>query len=202
MSYLIKSLMLLILLGVGPILIAQDDSDDSAPLTPDSSPQDDPQIQPDPSSDNGMTLDRLNELLHQLDGDLIQDGPSWQLEFQGRLMIVIADGSADRMRIMTPVTETSDLDQAELYRLLQANFDSALDARYAVAQDVLWSVFIHPLSPLDEAQLANALFQVYSAAATFGTSYSSGQFTYGGGDSNGELEKLQEELDRLIRPRT
>jgi len=35
---------------------------------------------------------------------------------------------------------------------MQANFDSALDARYAIAKGKLWSAFIHPLSELNEEQ--------------------------------------------------
>ncbi len=31
---------------------------------------------------------------------------------------------------------------------MQANFDTALDARYAIAKGALWSTFIHPLSDL------------------------------------------------------
>ncbi len=184
----------LVLLSASPASWAQSADPPPAPT--------DPEPPAAPAAPTGMNLERLNELLLQLDPDLNQQGPGWELQFRDRRLLVVADGNADRMRIMSPVIESAGLDQQELYRLLQANFDSALDARYAVAQDILWSVFIHPLSPLDERQLASAIFQVYNAAATFGTIYSSGELTYGGGDSNEALEELREELDRLLRPRT
>jgi len=191
MSYLHKLLTLTISLTISAVLFAQGNTPENG------------QSSPDTETPSGMTVERLDFLLNQLDSNLTQEGPSWQLEFRNRPIIVVADGNADRMRIMSPVTESSGLDQAEMYRLLQANFDSALDARYAVAQDTLWSVFIHPLSPLDEQQLASAIAQVYNAANSFGTTYNSGAFTYGAGDSNGELlDELQKELDRLLSPTT
>ena len=51
---------------------------------------------------------------------------------------MIADPRADRMRAMVPIRSADALEQDELLRLMQANFDSALDARYAVAQGRLW----------------------------------------------------------------
>ncbi len=38
------------------------------------------------------------------------------------------------MRVLIPIEGTDDLLKDELLRLMQANFDSALDARYAIAQ--------------------------------------------------------------------
>ncbi len=195
MQHYIKSFCLVLAICIGPLLFAQDQESDRVQPAPENVPES--------GSPEGMSLQRLDQLLHQLDENLVQDGSTWQFEFRGRTLLVVADGNADRMRIMSPVTGSADLDQTEMYRLLQANFDTALDARYAVAQDILWSVFIHPLSPLQDQQLASAIAQVYNTAATFGTIYSSGAFSYGGGDSNNDLlEELEQELDRLLRPRT
>ena len=79
-------------------------------------------------------------------------------------------------------------------RLMQANFDSALDARYAVAQGRLWGVFIHPLSPLEKDQLLSAFVQTINIARTYGQTYSGGATVFGGGDSNGLYQELLEEL--------
>jgi len=174
------------------------------PATAHSTPEaatDAPAPADDASANSGaMNPERLHELLLRIDPALERDHNAWQFRLRGRLMITVADANADRMRIMSPVIESSQLDEALMFRLLQANFDSALDARYAVANDVLWSVFIHPLSPLEEQQLSSGVFQTYTAAATFGTLFSSGMFIYGGGDSNEELEQLQRELDALLKP--
>lgn len=65
-------------------------------------------------------------------------------------------------------------------RVLEANFHSALDARYATSDGVLYAAFIHPLSPLTEAEVRSAVAQVASLVRSFGTTYSSGELAYGG----------------------
>jgi hypothetical protein len=147
-----------------------------------------------------MTVAQLDLLLRRIDPKLTRQNNSWQLQLRNRPIIVVADPHADRMRMMSPVISADELSEDLLFRLLQANFDSALDARYAVANELLWSVFIHPLSPLNEQQLSSAMFQTFSTAATFGTVFSSGMFIFGGGDSNEELKKLQQEIERLLNP--
>ena len=97
---------------------------------------------------------------------------------------------------MVPIRSAEGLDPEELMRLMQANFDSALDARYAVAQGRLWGVFIHPLSPLEREQFLSALVQTINVARTYGDTYASGAITYGGGDSNGIYRDLLEELKK------
>jgi hypothetical protein len=77
------------------------------------------------------------------------------------------------MRIISPITESSNLSEDEKTLLLLANFHTALDVKYAISDDVLWSVFIHPLNELTYAQVEDAVSQVYYANITFGSSYSS-----------------------------
>ena len=103
---------------------------------------------------------------------------------------------------MTPVASVEVLDGDLLYRMLQANYDSALDARYAIAQGLVWSVFIHPLSNLDEAFLASAIRQVHTAAETFGTTFTSGELIYGGGDSDERIDELERALRDMLNPTT
>jgi len=79
---------------------------------------------------------------------------------------------------------------------LQANFDSALDARYAVANGVLWSAYIHPLSSLQDKQFLEAVGQVVNLTSTFGSSYSSGALIFNGGDSK-EIQR-RDLIDKLI----
>lgn len=147
-----------------------------------------------------MTAERLNEILMRIDPQTRQDGASWQFKIRSRTLIMVVDSNADRMRIMTPVINLADLDGAQLMRSLQANFDSALDARYAVANELVWATYIHPLSPLLEGQFLSAVAQTYTAAETFGTTYTSGALTYGGGDSAEEQRKLLEELQKKLNP--
>ena len=131
-----------------------------------------------------MNNERLAALLAHLDPELSGRAGFWTLTLGGTSARVITDETADRMRIIIPVAEVDGLQADEFYRLLQANYESALDARYAIAQGVVWSVFIHPLSPLSEAELLSAIAQTFNAAATYGTTYTSGAFSFGGGDNS------------------
>ena len=98
------------------------------------------------------------------------------------------------MRAMSPIRPAAGLSQADLERMMQANFDSALDARYAIANGTLWSVFIHPLSPLERDEFISGLGQVANVAQSYGTLYSGGALQFGGGDSGGLQRQLLDEL--------
>jgi len=144
------------------------------------------------SSDNAfsarqpMNNERLGALLQSLDPNLSGRPGNWVITFRDTSAQVLTAPEADRMRIMIPIADANDLDADVLYRMLQANYESALDARYAIAKGLVWSVFIHPLSPLTENQLLLSLAQTYNAAETYGTSFSGGLFQFGGGDNRGE----------------
>ena len=141
-----------------------------------------------------MSLDRMAAILEALDPELLRNGPSFQITIADIPVLVITDPQADRMRAMVPIRSAAGLEPEELMRLMQANFDSALDARYAVAQGRLWGVFIHPLSPLKREQLISGLVQTVNVARTYGQSYSGGAQIFGGGDSNDIYRELLEEL--------
>jgi len=147
-----------------------------------------------PQVEARMTFDRLAEIVTELDPDARQRGPMIELTLSDVPVMIIADPSADRMRAMVPIRSADGLDAEELMRLMQANFDTALDARYAVAQGRLWGAFIHPLSSLEEDQLISALAQTVTVALSYGQSYSSGAVTFGGGDSRGIYEDILREL--------
>ena len=120
-----------------------------------------------------MNNERLETLLKSV--ATIREGQlgAWTAVFEGRLVIVLTDEANNRMRVITPIIESKKLDDAALKRLMEANFESALDARYALFKDYLWSVYVHPLAELSGAQFLDALNQVKQLADTFGDSYSS-----------------------------
>jgi len=118
----------------------------------------------------------------------------WQFTLDNYQVTVITDEDADRMRIIVPVAKMADIDHSTLRRLMQANFDSALDARYSVARGVLWSAYIHPLSVLSDHQFIDGLAQTVNLAATFGSTYSSGALIFGGGDSQQEQSRYYREI--------
>ena len=143
-----------------------------------------------------MSNARLAELIKRIDNKAKGEPGHWQLVVDGKQVLVITDENANRMRIISPITNSDELTQPQLYRIMQANFDSALDARYAVAKEVLWSAFIHPLSSLSDREFLVGVGQVVNLVSSYGSSYSSGALIFRGGDSNG-LEK-REVIDKLL----
>lgn len=142
-----------------------------------------------------MTPARMGAIVRGLDEQAKAFGTGWQFQVRGRQLTLIYDEKADRMRIVSPVAAAGAVDSALAMRLLQADFDSALDARYAIAQDVLWSVYLHPLSTLTDRDLVSGIAQTVTLVDTFGTTFSSGLFIFGGGDSEKLLQhELEEEL--------
>jgi len=171
--------------------------DKSIPEQQDDGTESAPQVERLPGT---MTLLGLFDLVRKIDPEAKIAGNTAEFTVRGSELILVGDEKAGRMRIMLPIVRMESVDAAKLQRMLQANFDAVLDSRYAIAHGVVWSVFIHPLPPLDEAQFANAVSQVYVAAATFGAEYTSGAFVYGGGDSNEVQRKLLEELNQTLAP--
>ena len=143
--------------------------------------------QQSPPTPDSMDNEQLENLLRRFDPDLKGETGQWLVTVNEFTAQIITDENANRMRIIIPLLQTEDLTQTELYRLLQANFESALDARYAIAQGLVWSTFIHPLSSLTEEELISAMAQTFNAAVTYGTTYSSGLFHFRGGDNRGEI---------------
>ncbi|AXI41282.1 hypothetical protein [Sulfitobacter sp. SK011] len=147
-----------------------------------------------PPTEPPMTLERLANIVLALDPDLVVRGPALEFTLDDIPVVVIADTSADRMRAMVPIASAEGLTADDMMRMMQANFDSALDARYAVAHGRLWGVFIHPLSPLEKDQLLSGLVQTITVAKTYGSAYTGGAAIFGGGDSNGIYQDLLDEL--------
>lgn len=143
---------------------------------------------PAPPPEPAMTLVRLDAIIMALDPEAQTDGHIWQMSIGDTMILIVTDARADRMRAMTPVRETVGITPDDMLRMMQANFDSALDARYAIAQGTLWSTFIHPLSALEKDEFISGLGQVVNLAQSYGTLYSGGALQYGGGDS-GELQR-------------
>ena len=144
-----------------------------------------------------MDNQRLGELIKRID-DKVKGKPGyWEFIVEGQTIHVITDEKADRMRIIAPIVKSEEVDKPQLYRLMQANFDSALDARYAIAKGVIWSAYIHPLSPLTDREFLTAVGQVVNLVSTYGTSFSSGALIFQGGDS-GDMQR-RKLIDELLK---
>ena len=141
-----------------------------------------------------MTLERLAEIVFSLDENAQSNGNSFQMTIQDIPVLVITDPNADRMRAMVPIRASQDMTPEEVMRVMQANFDTALDARYAIAHGKLWGTFIHPLASLEKNEFISAIGQTVNIALSYGTLYSGGALSFGGGDSGPLQRQLIDEL--------
>lgn len=114
---------------------------------------------------------------------------NWQLVYGKRLLYVITDESANRMRVFTPVIEEENITEDQLKRMLEANFHSALDAKYSLYEGLVITVYTHPLKELQTEQFIDAMRQVVTLADTFGGSYSSTGVIFNPGGSETETEE-------------
>ncbi|MEM7138186.1 MAG: hypothetical protein AAF500_16520 [Myxococcota bacterium] len=126
-----------------------------------------------------MTLDRMDSVLRSIAPSVEREGGAWVFEYLDTPVLVVTDETANRMRVLTPVTEASQVTQDQWAAVLVANFHTALDARYAVSGDVVYSVFLHPLRSLTEADLRSAVSQVVVLSKTFGSTYNSSGVAFG-----------------------
>ncbi|MDP5087019.1 MAG: hypothetical protein NWQ23_16485 [Yoonia sp.] len=141
-----------------------------------------------------MTLPRMAEIVLALDPEAQIAGAGFTLTIDDIPVLIVTDPRANRMRAMVPIRSAETMTPDEMQRVMQANFDSALDARYAVAQGRLWGIFIHPLKELERDQLISGIAQTVNVAKTYGTLYTSGAGQFGAGDSGDLQRALIEEL--------
>jgi len=145
-----------------------------------------------------MTNEKLEEIFTKK-VDTISGYPGyWEMIHQKRQLLCITDVDHNRMRIISPVVQTSLLDKDLLLDALTANFHSALDVKYAISKDVLWSVFIHPLKELSVAEAESAIEQVINAANNFGTTFSSTKMIFAGQSSSNEVPEEKEENNQEL----
>lgn len=141
-----------------------------------------------------MTAERLAQIILDIDPEAAVSANGIEITIQDIPVLVVMAPSADRMRAMVPIASVDDVTPEEMARMMQANFDTALDARYAVAQGRVWGVFIHPLGALEREQFLSGLVQTVNLALNYGTTYSGGAQVFGGGDSNGIYQELLDDL--------
>ncbi len=146
-----------------------------------------------------MNPQKLSELIAQVSDTVATNGNTIQFMYKERPLICVYDENANRMRIISPIVETKNIEEEQLLNMLVANFHSALDVKYALSDEVIWSVFIHPLKELADHQVLDAIDQVHSASVTFGTSYSSTNLVFPGNTKKKEKPKLKriEKIEKI-----
>ncbi len=141
-----------------------------------------------------MTIGRMAEIVFALDPEARVAGAGFEFTIDDIPVLIVTDVRANRMRAMVPIRSAEGMSPDELMRVMQANFDSALDARYAIANGRLWGVFIHPFVELEKDQLISGLAQTVNVAKTYGTLYTGGAVQFGSGDSDDLQRQLIEDL--------
>jgi len=127
-----------------------------------------------------MTTSAIGKLLDSYLSDLEGADGFWRGTREDVQVFVLSDESHDRMRIMAPIGELKELDADVLQLLLQANYDRALDAKYAMRGKEVWSVSVHPLATLAPDDFASYLDQVVRLVKNTGSTYASGDLVFGG----------------------
>ncbi len=128
----------------------------------------------------------LDDRLTALEGEPGQ----WQARIDEWTLYVFADEHHDRVRIMVPVAEIGPRDVELLMVALSANFDRALDAKYAMKDGILWATFLHRLSWVTEEELDDAIDQVLTLAQNTGTTFTSTELVFGGGGLEDHVDEM------------
>ncbi len=144
-----------------------------------------------------MNPEKLEDIIRKNADTVITNGNSIQFLYQDIPVFCIYDVNANRMRIISPIVETTKIEEEQLLNMLVANFHSALDVKYALSDEIIWSVFIHPLKELSEHQVADAISQVYSASQTFGSTYSSTDLIFPGNTKKRDVKGDEKRIRRF-----
>jgi hypothetical protein len=125
----------------------------------------------------------------------------------GRFPVLIqTQENANRMRIVAFIGDAAALGRDEMTTLLEANYHTALDARYALADDQLVAVFLHPFRELTLTQFILGLYQTVNCAETCGSTFTGGTMVFGssGGDSQTPRPRprpegaVEDSIDRIM----
>ena len=128
-----------------------------------------------------MTTSAIGRLLDSYLTELEGEDGFWRGMREDVQIFVLSDDSHDRMRIMAPIGELKELESKVLQMLLEANYDRALDAKYALRGKEVWSVSVHPLATLAPDDFASFLDQVVRLVKNTGSSYASSDLVFGAG---------------------
>ncbi|MDB9315021.1 hypothetical protein PN462_18045 [Spirulina sp. CS-785/01] len=106
-----------------------------------------------------MNLDTITAILEKLFPQTTVEQPSqetWQVVTEDFRLLALLSEDLSWLRVMLPIAPGQ---QAQVYfeQLLQGNFDTTQEAKYALYQGVLWGVYEHRLNTLTPEDLENAI---------------------------------------------
>ncbi len=125
-----------------------------------------------------MTTQALAKLLDSYLQDFEGQPGFWRGSRAEVPVFVFSDDEHDRLRLMAPIGIVEELDADLLHVLLQANYDRALDARYAMNGKELWSVVVHPLATLATDDLPNLFDQLVTLVKNTGSTFASTELVF------------------------
>jgi hypothetical protein len=125
-----------------------------------------------------MTTTAIGKLLDSYLTGLEGRAGFWRGVREEVLVYVFSDETHDRMRIMAPIGELREVDPQTLQVLLQANYDRALDARYALRGREVWAVSVHPLATLAPDDFAGFIEQTVKLVKNTGSTYASSDLMF------------------------
>ena len=141
-----------------------------------------------------MTNEKLGAIINESSDQVEGESGRWQFSINDIVFVVLTDSTNNRMRIISPIAQMAAVEDKFIKAALIANFHSALDVKYAISDDILWSAFIHPLRELTDMQVKDAISQVYFANVNFGTTYASTSLVFPGKES--EVEKPKDPFEK------
>ncbi len=146
-----------------------------------------------------MSNDRMSEILERETDDVTGEAGFWEVEYRDHMLLVVTDVANNRMRIFTPVIEEREVEREVLITMLEANFHSALDAKYSIYEGFVISVFTHPMKELTSFQFIDAMQQVVNLANNFGTTYSSTDLFFGGDQEETKEKRINQSPSKKKR---
>jgi len=105
-----------------------------------------------------MTQSRMADIIKGLVDETQDSGNSINFVYDEVAITLVSDAAANRMRLVSPVIEASNMSEQQIIASLVSNYHLALDARYAIGSGVR---------------------QVATLSKTFGTTYTSGELSFG-----------------------
>ena len=143
----------------------------------------------DGNSQEDMTNMRLGALIAKVSDSMVGDHGRWQFYVKETAFICLTDSTQNRMRIISPIMESQFLTEDLSTAALTANFHTALDVKYAISGDYVWTTFIHPLKQLTDDQVLDAIAQLYASNLSFGTTFSSTDLVFPGAPAKAREDK-------------
>ena len=83
----------------------------------------------------------MHDVLTEIGDEVVGSDGAWEFQIGEVHVACLTDARFDRMRLIAPVVETDELTDAHREACLEANFHTALDARYATSEGVLYAAF-------------------------------------------------------------